>query len=322
MKKLVFVFLAVLLLVGCSEDAPPAVTTAPTTVPTTAPKADPPEPPAPEKTADIEILSCRFKEQVLPLDHEATVGYFPAEEGKVYIDLTLEVTNTCQEDLDKEDLSAYFIFGDRRYDMQLEVEENAGNFANEDRTVHPGQCRRVHLFYNVDKAALEAEITVSYTLVGQSGTIPVEQEVPPVLEDKQLLQLADTVPWGEAGTLQVMDCLIRPYLSPTGNSDQKYSPGTGNNLFILVVQLDSESELEPALLEAYLMAGQDPDFAQISAETPDHQYLDLLEDALLPQPGEERILHFWVEIPMNMPTEGMAIRLNVDTGSYYCYPIG
>lgn len=324
MRKLFCALLAVFLLTGCSKPEQPKATTTPTTAPTqtTAPAPDGPEVPAPVKSAEIEVLSCTFKEQILPTDFETYMGWFPAEEGKMYVDLTLRVENTGELPLGKEDLSAYFEYEEKRYDLQLEVEENAWNFANEDRTIPLGQARTVHLFYNVDREAVNTPLTVYYTLLDQTGEIPVGPEAEPVLEDKILLQLSDTVSWGETGTVQVMDCLVRPYLRPTGNGAEKFYSPSGDDMFILVLKVDSESELTPNLLDAYLMAGQIPEFAQIYVESEDHLSFIPLEEAPEPQAGEERIYHLWVEIPFGMPTEGMSIRLNVDTVSYYCCPFG
>jgi len=313
--------LVVLLLAGCSGDNRPAATTAPTTAPTQA-TTPPPEVPEPVKAGKIEVLSCRFKDQVLPADHEVYLGWFPVEEGKIYIDLTLSVCNTGEAPLGEEDISAFFRYGDERYDMQLEVEENAWNFANEDRTVHPGQTRRVHLFYNVDKAAADSEITVHYTFLKESGELAVEDEVLPVLQGKSQLQLADTVAWGDTGTVQVMDCLISPFLRATGDDAKKYHSPDGYEFLVLILKVDSEAELEPEVLDGYVMAGQEPDFVQMNVESEDHTTLIPLNEAEPVQAGQERIIHLWVEIPGEMPTEGLAMRLNIDTGSYYCYPVG
>lgn len=319
MKKLLCAVLAVLLLTGCTVSKP-TITSSPTTAPTKATTPPPPEPELP-KSAEIEILSCRFKEQVLPVDHETYFGWFPMEYGKIHIDLTLRVQNTGEAPLGKDDLSAYFSYDGQRIDMQLEVEENAWNFANEDRTVHPGQTRTVHLFYNADSAITESDITVHYTFLGESGEIAVEQAVQPVLEDKTELRISDTVNWGETGTVQVMDCLITSYLRPTGKNAQKYHSPEGYDYFVMIIKVDSESEIEPDLLDAYVMAGQEPDFVDISVESGDHMTLIPLAEAEAPQAGEERILHLWVEIPSDMPSSVLVMRLNVDTTAYYCYPL-
>lgn len=324
MKKIFCVMLAVLLLTGCSKNETPPVTTAPTTAPTqsTTPPPDEPDVPEPVTSAEIELLSCRFKDQVLPVDHEACFGYFPAEEGKIYIDLTLRVCNTGETPIGKEELSAFFEYEGMRYDMQLEVEENAWNFANEDRTVHPGQTRTVHLFYNADLAAVDSSITVHYNFLQESGEIAVGEQVQPVLEDKIQLQLADTVHWGNTGTIQIMDCLISTFLRATGKGAEKYYADTDSDLFILILKVDSETDPEPDLLDAYVMAGYEPEFVQILVESEDHLALTPLEEAAPPQPGQERILHLWLEIPFEIPTEDLAMRLNIETGSYYCRPIG
>lgn len=323
MKKLFCVLLVSLLLTGCTQSEQPAVTTT-TAAPTTAPTVASPEPdiPEPVKSAQIEVLSCCFREEVLPADFEAALERFPVEEGKLYVDLAFRVTNTGEAPLGEEDFYASFEFDGSQIEMQLEVEEDAWHFANEDPTVYPGQTRMAHLLYNVDRAAANAPLTVHYSLLEETGELSVEPETPPTLEDKTQLKLGETVNLESFGSVQVVDCLIQSYLRATGNGAEKYYFPNGGEMLILVLKTTSETAPEPDLLDAYLMAGEIPEYSQIYVESEDHLDLIPLEDAPAPQVGEERILHIWVEIPFGLPKDNISIRLTLDTNCYYCYPFG
>lgn len=316
MKKFLAIGLTALLLTGCGAPVAPAPVST-TTVPTTT-TAPPPEPEL-VKAASTAVLSCCFKEQILPSDHELSVGLFPPEEGKMYIDLTMQVENTGEAPIGAEDITAYFQYEGRRYDMQFEVEENAGNFANEDRTVHPGDSRIVHLFYTVDAAA--RDMVVHYSILGEGDQMGVDDYVPPVLEDKTQLKIGDT--FGHEGrySVTVMDCMVGKHLRATGNGAQKYYVAD-HDVLVMTVKLRNESAEELELVEGYLMMGQAPEFAQISVESEDHLTLTEVTEGCGVGPGEEQILHIWVAIPQDIPTEGMAMRLNILCDSFYCYPVG
>ena len=309
-----------LALTGCAAESKPPVTTVTTTVPTTT-VTPPPEVPELVKDADTEILSCSFKDQILPTDHEVAIGLFPGEEGKILIDLTLEVRNTGEAPLGKEDFTAYFSYGGKRYDMQFEVEENAGNFANKDKTVQPGDLRKVHLFYTVDTEAADTAMTVHYTILGEAGQIDVAGYVPPVLEDKTEVKIGTVFTREGDYSFEVLDCMVSQSLRATGNGAKKYYV-SGSDVFVLILKVRNEGDGPLDLLEGYLMAGEMPEFAQNYLESEDHLELIEPEEGYTLNAGEEQILHLWIAIPPDSPTAGMAMRLNVQCDSFYCYPIG
>ncbi len=317
MKKMFAMVLVILILTGCGADKEPPVTTAATL--TTAP--DKPDTPEPVKSADTEILSCRFKDRILPVDHEVAVGLFPGEEGKVFIDLILQVRNTGEVALGKDDFSAYFSYGGKRYEMQFEVEENAGNFANEDKTIQPGALRTVHLFYTVDAKAADTAMTVHYTIPGEANQITVDDYAPPVLEDKTELKIGTVITREGDYAFEVLDCMVSESLRATGYGAQKYYI-SGSDVIALILKVRNEGDAPLELLESYLMAGEMPEFAQIYLESEDHMELIEPEEDYTLNVGEEQIIHLWVAVPEDTPTEGMAMRLNVQCDSFYCYPIG
>lgn len=312
MKRILILLLAALMLAGCAAEGVPAETSGSTAPSTTAPTEPKPQIP---KSGEVEVVSCSFQEQVLPADFEVYVGHFPSEEGKIYVDLTLSVKNTCDYPIDKEDITGYFEYAGKRYTMQFEVEENAGDFANVQKQVDVGETKRVHLFYRVDRKAEDAEITVHYSVFGQDYQANVGYQTQP---EKPQLQVGDTFGRDGMYSLEVMDCMIAPYLRATGSGAVKYYV-EGSHVFSVVIKLRNESDADLSYLEGYLLAGDQPEFASIQMEIKDNIEL---EDTTTVKAGQEQILHLWVAVPGDTPTESVAMRFNILGDSFYCCPIG
>lgn len=326
MKKMITMLLALMLmLTACAQDATPEDTTASTAVSTTtAPETTEPEvPEEPElkKSAQVEVLACSFKDQVLPTDHEAYVGWFPEEEGKVYVDLTMRVQNTGEAPIGEEDITGWFEYEGQRIDMQLEVEANAGDFENVDKTVPVGETKIAHLFYTVDAAAEGASISAHYSVLGEEDQIQVDDYVPPVLEDKIQMKIGDV--FGREGeyTVEVLDCLISDTLRATGDGAVKYYV-EGHEAFDLILRIRNEGDSELDLLEGYLMVGQETEYATEELEINDNKELEALSDEDPIGPGEEVIVHLWVAVPLDTPAEGMVLRFNIQGDSFYCHAVG
>lgn len=312
-----------LLLAGCAGESPketiPFEQTTPTYVTTTAteptsPSTSPTTPENPEatKTAEIEVLSCSFQEEILPADFEVYVGRFPAVEGKVYVDLVLKVRNTCDETIDGEDISGSFKYDGKRYAMQFEVEDNAGDFANEDKRVYPESCKIVHLFYTVDRKAEEEALTVRYTALGQEREIPV---APRSQRQKKVLQVGETFRADGQYAFKVMDCSVYYEFSATGKDAVKYHV-EGSNVIALTMKLQNLSPWDLDYLEGYLLAGDRPEFGTVQLEVNDYTELEDWTEPL--EPDQEEIIHIWVVIPQGVSTADLIFRLNVQGDSFYC----
>ena len=312
-RKFLALSLAVLMLTACGTEKVSETSAPNTTKPTQKPE------PQITKTAEVEVLGCRFADRVLPTDFEVFVGCYPAAEGEVYVDLPLRVTNTCEYNIDGKNVTGSFEYAGKRYAMQLAVEENAGDFANEEKYVPAGESRVVHLFYRVNGAAAETEITVNYTVLGEEKQITVSGAAEPALEDKHLLQIGDVFRREGAYSLEVVDCMISNSLRATGEGAVKYYVN-GYQVLCLVLKLHNEGDEPLAFLEGYVLAGQQPEFATIQKESEDRKELEDMTDAL--EAGEEQILHLWVPVPLGTTVTDAAMRCNVLGDSFYCCPVG
>lgn len=314
MKIILVLLLVALLLTACAAEGQP-VTTSSTTATTATAKPDTQEPQIP-KTAEVAVLSCSFKAQVLPADHEVYVGCFPYEEGEVYVDLVLSVTNTCEAPIDGGDITGYFEYAGKRYTMQFEVEETADDFANEDKAVLPGETKTVHLFYRVDAAAEGGDLTVHYSALGDSNEISVAPQTEPV---KQELKIGDVVSCEGSYTVEVLDCKVSSSIRATGSGAKKYYVA-GSHVFSLILRVRNDGTSALDYLEGYMLAGDRPEFAVIQMEVNNNLELEDLTRAL--QAGEEQILHLYVAVPEDTPAEGMVMRFNIMGGSYCCCAVG
>jgi hypothetical protein len=312
MKRIYAMLLAALLLTGCAAEEPPADTTGSTAPSTTAPTVAEVQIP---KSGEITVLGCSFKEEVLPADYEVYVGRFPAEEGKIFVDLTLSVKNTCQYPIGEKDITGYFEYGGKRYTMQFEVEENAGDFANTQKQVDVGETKTVHLFYRVDRKAEDAALTVHYSAFGQAYQAEVQDQTEP---EKRQLNIGEVFTREGMYSVEIMDCMIAPHLRATGSGAVKYYV-EGSHVFSLVIKLRNEGDADLSYLEGYLLAGDHPEFASIQMEVKDNKEL---EDTTTVKAGQEQILHLWVAVPADTPAEGMSMRLNILGDSFYCCPVG
>ncbi|MBE6925177.1 MAG: hypothetical protein E7466_08100 [Ruminococcaceae bacterium] len=327
MKKIVAILLALMLLSGCATKEKPAPTAASTTQPSsttepTQPSEQPPEdtPAAPQKAAVSEVVSCCFKEQVLPTDFEAYVGHFPAVEGKVYVDLMLRVRNTGETDIGAEDITGWFEYLDQRLAMQLELEKNVGDFENVDKQIHPGQTRTAHLFYTVDAAAAESEMVVHYTVLGESAEITVDDYVPPVLENKHPLSVGGTYTQEGEYTLEVLKCVTSDYIQATGAGAVKYYV-QGYTVLDLVVKVYNEGAAGINHLEGYLVLDGQVQGAAEELEVNENTELESLTSDSVIAAGEEAVVHLWVAVPVGTDPAGQAMRLNIMDECFYCVPI-
>lgn len=320
MKRLFLLLLALLMLSGCGTGKPEGTTpferTTPTfvTTATTEPTTPSDEPPKLKK-AEIQVLSCRFREQILPADHEVYVGCFPAEEGEVYVDLALQVRNTCDESIDSKDITGYFEYAGKRYNMQFEVAQNATDFANRVKQVRPGECKTVHLFYRVDQAAEAETLTVHLTALGKEQELTVTERTEP---EKTALQVGQTFLQEGQYSLEVLKCGIVKEFYATGAGAVKYFVD-GSDVFTLTVKVRNLGYGDLDFLEGYLLMGDQPEFGAVQREV--NNNLELEDWTTLIRPGQMEIIHIWVAVPPDMPSAGMALRLNVQGDSFCCYPI-
>lgn len=292
-------------------------TAAPTT---TAPEPTVPETPeVPEvnKSALVEVLSCCFKSRILPTDFEYFRGHFPAEEGKVYVDLTMQIQNTGEGAIGPEDITGWFEHDGKRLDMQLELEANAGDFENEDRTIQPGETRIGHLFYNVEAAAEGTALEVHYSVLEDEAQIQVDDYVEPVLEDKIGLKLGDVYTQEGEYTIEVLKCMVSDNLQATGAGALKYYV-QGYEVLDLVVRLTNEGERPIDHLEGYLVMDGQIKGAAEEQEIKENTELEALTEDSTIAPGAEAVIHIWVTVPVDTDPEGLAMRMNILDESFYC----
>ncbi len=327
MKKFITLTLALmLLLTACGNQAQPqpsstTSTTAPVTTTQRPTLPELPQQPDETKSARFEVLSCCFKEQVLPTDFESYVGYFPAEEGKVYVDLTMRVRNTGESALGSNDITASFDYDDQHYQMQFELEESAGDFKDTDKSIAPGETGVVHLFYTVDAAAKEESLEVAYTVVDQSDKIQVDDYVAPVLEEKILLNIGDIHTVEGAYTVEVLDCMVSDKLQATGENALKYYV-EGYDVFTLVLKVANEGDENLTALEGYYIDGDQIKYATEELEVEENRKLESLSEQNTIKAGEEGIVHLWVAVPIDTEAAGMIMRFNILGESFYCSAVG
>ena len=321
MRKIWPLLLAMLMLSGCGQDKPAETTaperTSPTFITTVATKPTDSSDDEPQvfKSGEVQVLSCSYQEQILPTDYEVYVGCFPAKEGKVYVDLALQVRNTCDAPINHKDISGYFDYDGKRYTMQFEVEENAGDFANSGKQIRPGETKTVHLFYTVNQAVEDTPITVHYTALGESGKIAVGERIEP---EKKLLRVGETFLQEGQYSIEVLDCEISSKLQATGIGGKHYFV-EGSDVFCLTVKVRNLGFADLEYIEGYLLAGQEPEFGAVQFETNNNTELADWTGGI--RHSDAEIIHLWVPVPQDTPYEGMAMRLNVQGDSFCCYAI-
>lgn len=264
------------------------------------------------KTAQTQVLYCRFRQQITPADYEAYVGYFPSKEGEVYVDLAMRVRNTCNRPIDRKDILGSFSYGSQSYTMQFEVEENAGDFANETKQVPPGESRIVHLFYTVDGAAERESITVKYSVLGQENQISVAKRTEPA---KRRLSPGDSLRQEGQYALEVLSCQVASSFGATGANAQGYYV-EGSQVLSLAVKVRNLGSSPLGFLEGYLLAEDHPEFANVQMEINEKTELEDWDEPILP--GKERVLLLWVAIPEGTPTGNMSMRFNIEGDSFLC----
>lgn len=321
MRKILPLLLAMLMLCGCGQDKSGETTAnengSPTFITTVATEpADPkPEEPQVYKSGDVQVLWCNYREQILPADYEVYVGRFPEKEGKVYVDLALQVRNTCDASINSQDISGYFNYDGKRYTMQFEVETNAGDFANTNKQVRPGETKIVHLFYTVDQQAEDSPITVHYTAFGESYEIAAGQRNEP---EKKVLRVGEIFLKEGQYSLEVLDCLISSKLQATGIGGVKYYV-EGSDIYYMTVKVRNLGYGDLNFVEGYLLAGEQPEFATVQVEV--NNNTELVDWTGGIGCGETEIIHIWVAVPQDMPSAGIAMRLNVQNDSFCCFAI-
>jgi hypothetical protein len=313
--------LVLLMLSGCGAEkqlgTTPFERTTPTFVSTgpTEPDESPEEPQKP-KMAEIQVLDCRFREQILPADYEVYVGRFPPEEGEVYVDLSLRVRNTCDVPIDGKDISAYFEYAGKRYTMQFEVVQNAGDFMNQSKKVRPGECKTVHLFYRVKQAAQSETLTVHLNALGQEQTLTVAEYTEP---EKTILKVGQTFVQEGQYSLEILRCGVASQIYATGAGSVRYQV-EGSDVLFLTMKVRNLGYSDLDYLEGYLLMGEQPEFAAVQWEINDN--LELEDWSGVISSGQVEIIHLWVAVPQDTPAAGMALRLNVQEDSFCCYALG
>lgn len=262
---------------------------------------------------EIKTVRCVFREQITPADFEGYGTYFSAADGKVYVDLVLDINNKSDDSMTEEDISGYFTYDGLRYDMQFEVESEHGEgFLSYSPCVKPGERRIVHLICSVGEAAASEPLTVNYKVYGKTEfeTITVSEDSSAyTLEEKTELKIGDTVNIEDKYNIEVTDCSVKKYLTASDYANSRQYTNYNGSFFELILKVKNNSSEPLSDISAYTFVDGQAIKATKEIETKNNTELMYLSfDAL--QPGEEEYIHLYVSVEEGISSEGLAMRVN------------
>ena len=269
------------------------------------------------KNCNIEVLACNFDDEVTGLDEEFVGSSFQKVDGRSFVNLILKVENTSTAELNEENISAYFMHNDLRYDMQMEIEtKSLTSFGIE--TVAPGEVEIVHLIQRIDEEVKGSDITVKLTVDGKEFDVKVDAEdTRAPIEKKTKVSVGDTVDVDGKYSFEVVSCKEKAYLSTTDEAKSEQYQSVDRKFVDMVIKLTNNSGFELKEMRAYTIIDNETYAGETSREINENTELEELMFESL-KDGETEYCHAYAVVPENVDTAGAMVRFNLGGNCYYC----
>lgn len=284
------------------------------------------------------VVECVFDANLTGQDEEYyDVAFAPSERKYVYVDLVLEVENTGDKPFGKENISAYFMYDDLRYDMEFSLEGknskgcssteyiNVGGVSTKvDRTIKSGDIDFLHMsVYGIEKEAVGSDITVIYTIDGKEFEEKVAvKEEKDLLTSKTEVKVGDVVDVNGRYSFEVLDCDIKKYLQATNlaESEQYETFGSGS-IVDLKIKFTNNTKFTAEKIEPYAVLNDQIYKGECGVEYDNNTkisgVLGAKENPTL-DAGSDNICHLYFAGVEEADADNFIVRFNVGGVCYYC----
>ncbi len=268
---------------------------------------------------EITVLSCAFDKEVTAQDEEFIGSSFSERQGKVFVDLVLKVKNTGNTNITKDDITAYFMYNDLRYDMQFEIETNSTTaFVSGDDGILPQTTATIHLFDLVEEAAINENLTVHYTVGEKNFDIAVAKEdTRNALAKKTQVSVGQKIDNGDF-SFEVIECSTKQYLQANNlEESQQYQPFGKGQFFHLLLKVKNNTAQPLKSITSYTIVNDTIIRGNSEKEINNNTELEDLDYQPLAS-GEEEYCHLYAVIDEGITTSGLILRFNLGGICYYC----
>lgn len=260
---------------------------------------------------DIQLLSCRFVDEIRSVDNEVVSMAYTQRDGRVYVDLRFSVNNQTSAPIGAEQITAWLSYDDVKQELQYCREGTSTSVDSE--AVAPGTHNYVHLFTLLDAGAEGNAITVYYTVEGKEYecTVAEKRTVEP-LTDKIEATPGKTINDNYADCqIKVLDISTVENLQAS-NQVNRYYPGP----FVLVKVEITNQHPTQALNSLFAYVKINGLYSRINTdvETADGTDFESLTEIA---PGEKETVYLYYKVRDEETRNDDLLRFNVAGSCYY-----
>ena len=272
-----------------------------------------------ESGVEFEVSSCAFDYEIMGIDEESSNWGYTKRDGKVYVNLTLKITNNSEETLNKDSISGYFVYDESEHEMQYNLASVAPELKDGDN-IKPGNIGIVNLFSLVDEAAIKKDIVVKYSIDGNE----YEEKVGPVdtrdaFSKKTEVSKGDTIDVEGFYEVEIVECTTKEALMATNYEEsEKYIVGAGKKIIDLVLKVKNNTDIDLTEISGYTIMDDTIYKTACKIEIDDNTDFAYLSGKPL-EAGKEEYIHLYTRVEEGVDIKDFAMRFNLAGNCYYCY---
>ncbi len=264
---------------------------------------------------DIEVLCCEFDKEVMGLDEEISSWGFTERDGKVYINLTVKVTNNSKSEFGEDDIKGSYLYDGSTYDLQYSLAAVCPSTKDEDM-IPKGAVGLINLISLIDEGAMNEDITVDFTIGGKE----YHEKVGPIdtrsaFDKKTELKVGNKVNMNGFYDIEVISCTEQKNLRP-GASKNGYGLtfGEDEKAIDLVLKIKNNTAEDFKISMGYV-ALKNGDLIRGDNRVETEDRTEFTYDSI--KPNEERYIHVFVGVEDTVNTSGLAMRYNIGCECFY-----
>ena len=265
-------------------------------------------------SGDIQLLSCRFADEIRGADGEVVSIHYSKLDGKVYVDLLFAVDNTTSKQIDNSTISGWLSFRDVKTELKYCRDgANATNVNNE--PVLPDAYGYVHLFAQLEAEAENEDLTVHYTVNDKEYECTVKgKNTDDPLSAKTQIKAGDAadVPYTDYA-FKVLSVGKVENLQVSNQTDTYFS---GPFALVKLEVSNNHATRVIGVNDIFAYTKNADSYTRISVDVENEDGTAFSSDYLSIAPGEKEVVYVYAKLSL-LGTEAPTIRINIAGTCYY-----